>query len=159
MKQFHERKRPSKGVLHLPDRPTIILDTVCMKGKTSWLACDLVHNMLRDVWLAADAWLVGRYVIMPDHIHFCVTPNLEATTYDNWTKYWKSQFTKAFKKAHDGQPPPARWQENCWHRRLRNNESFEEKWRYIRMNPVRLGLVSKPEDWPYQGAIIQISWD
>lgn len=25
------------------------------------------------------------------------------------------------------------------------------KWEYIRMNPVRAGLVEKPDDWPYSG--------
>ncbi len=159
MEQLPNRQRPAKGVFDSPNRPTIVFDTVCVKGKIAWLANDLVHNMLRDVWQSADSWLVGRYVIMPDHIHFCVTPSLDATTYDNWTKYWKSQFTKAYKKAHNGQPPPARWQDNSWHRRLRSDESFEEKWNYIYMNPVRSGLVAEPDDWPYLGEINQIRWD
>ena len=159
MKQLPDRQRPAKGVLHLPNRPTIVFNTVCVKGKIAWLASGWVHSMLRDVWRAADAWLVGRYVIMPDHIHFCTTPNHEAIAYDNWTKYWKFQFTKAYKKARAGQPPLARWQENSWHHRLRNDESFEEKWHYIRMNPVRSGLVTEPDDWPYQGEIHQIRWD
>jgi REP element-mobilizing transposase RayT len=41
------------------------------------------------------------------------------------------------------------WQDGFFDHRLRSNESFEEKAHYIRMNPVRAQLVTKPEDWPY----------
>jgi REP element-mobilizing transposase RayT len=32
---------------------------------------------------------------------------------------------------------------------VRNQQDFEETLEYIRMNPVRRGLVKNPEDWPY----------
>lgn len=42
-----------------------------------------------------------------------------------------------------------RWQDGFFDHRLRGNESFEEKARYMRMNPVRAGLATQPEGWPY----------
>ena len=42
------------------------------------------------------------------------------------------------------------WQRDFFDHRLRGWESAAEKAQYIRMNPVRAGLVEKPEDWPYQ---------
>ena len=42
-----------------------------------------------------------------------------------------------------------RWQRDFFDHRLRKEENFRAKEDYIRMNPVRAGLVSKPEDWPY----------
>ncbi len=33
--------------------------------------------------------------------------------------------------------------------RLRSDESFSQKVEYIRYDPVRAGLVSEPENWPY----------
>ena len=39
---------------------------------------------------------------------------------------------------------------------LRNDESYGAKWRYVRDNPVRHGLVSSFEEWPYQGEIVHI---
>jgi REP element-mobilizing transposase RayT len=42
------------------------------------------------------------------------------------------------------------WQRDFFDHRLRTLESAAEKAKYIRMNPVRAGLVAKPEDWPYQ---------
>jgi hypothetical protein len=32
-------------------------------------------------------------------------------------------------------------------------QSYSEKWNYIRDNPVRAGLVSAADDWPYAGEI------
>ena len=42
------------------------------------------------------------------------------------------------------------WQRDFFDHRLRNLESAAEKAQYIRMNPVRAGLVANPADWPYQ---------
>jgi len=39
---------------------------------------------------------------------------------------------------------------------LRNDESYAQKWEYVRENPVRAGLVHCSEDWPYQGEIVYI---
>jgi hypothetical protein len=44
------------------------------------------------------------------------------------------------------------WQEGCFDRLLRSDESLSDKWEYLRQNPVRAGLVANPEDWPYQYA-------
>ncbi len=41
------------------------------------------------------------------------------------------------------------WQDGVFDHRLRGNESYEEKAHYIRMNPVRAGLVTEPREWPY----------
>jgi putative transposase len=41
------------------------------------------------------------------------------------------------------------WQDGFFDHRLRQEESLEQKAGYIRMNPVRAGLVSEPEAWAY----------
>jgi hypothetical protein len=45
------------------------------------------------------------------------------------------------------------WQPGFFDHLLRRDESYSEKWDYVWRNPVRAGLVAKPEDWPYQGEI------
>ena len=40
--------------------------------------------------------------------------------------------------------------------RSRSDESYSQKWNYVRENPVRAGLVKSVEDWPYQGEIVHI---
>jgi putative transposase len=42
------------------------------------------------------------------------------------------------------------WQRDFFDHRLRGWESSQEKANYIRMNPVRAGLVANPQNWPYQ---------
>src|SRR5207237_5678248 len=41
------------------------------------------------------------------------------------------------------------WQPDVFDHRLRKEESYREKADYIRANPVRAGLVTQLEEWPY----------
>jgi putative transposase len=50
------------------------------------------------------------------------------------------------------------WQRDYFDRQLRNNESYGEKWEYVRQNPVRAGLVKSPDAWPFQGEINVLPW-
>jgi len=149
---FPQRKHPAHGVLYIEGQPTNIFDTVCTANRQPWLANELVHQCLRDVWQDATAWLLGRYVIMPDHIHFFAAATESSISFDAWVRYWKSQFTKKFGC------PQNRWQADHWDVRMRNETIYEEKWHYVLQNPVRGGLVSKPEDWSFQGAIYDLRW-
>ena len=45
-----------------------------------------------------------------------------------------------------------------FHHRLRRDESYSEKWDYVRMNPVRAGLIADPDRWPYQGILNELPW-
>jgi hypothetical protein len=65
--------------------------------------------------------------------------------------FWKDQFTKAV-------PGLGRFKRNGFHHRLRDGGSYAQKWQYVRENPVRQGLVSRPEDWPFQGRVHGIHW-
>ena len=39
---------------------------------------------------------------------------------------------------------------------LRSNESYSQKWTYVRENPARAGLVKSAKDCAYQGEIVYI---
>jgi REP element-mobilizing transposase RayT len=41
------------------------------------------------------------------------------------------------------------WQRQFFDHIIRNHQDFEETLEYIRMTPVRRGLVKNPADWPY----------
>ncbi len=103
--------------------------------------------------MAADQWRVGRYVIMPDHIHLFCAPTADAVSLQNWMAYWRSLTTRAL-----GEAKGALWQREFWDRQLRRQESYAEKWEYVRYNPVRAGLADSPEDWPYQGELNCLEW-
>jgi len=146
------RHHPAHGVEEQFSTPTIVYVTVCSKYRTKWMANEGVHQTLIDVWKQADAWLIGRYVIMPDHMHFFCSPNTDTIELDDWITYWKSQYSKARKRKDE------RWLTDHWDTRLRRHESYDEKWMYVENNPVRHGLVVNPKDWPYQGELNTLRW-
>ena len=150
------RKHPTHGVEINADGPTIVFLTVCTKDRLKWLASEDVHDHLRTVWREATAWLVGRYVLMPDHLHLFAEPNESFVPYvkfDAWVRYWKSQFSKRHPDRE------CRWQTDHWDRRLRRDESYDESWHYVYHNPVRSGLVTTADQWPYQGEVHDLRWE
>ena len=48
------------------------------------------------------------------------------------------------------------WQPGFFDHVLRNDESYAQKWEYVRHNPVRAGLADSADEWPYQGTIVTI---
>lgn len=98
---------------------------------------------------------VGRYVIMPDHIHLFVVCSPTGLTLSEWIGALKTALGKRLLRL--GMQKP-HWQEGFFDHVLRNAESYAQKWDYVRMNPVRAGLCQKPEDWPYQGEIVGIPY-
>jgi REP element-mobilizing transposase RayT len=46
-----------------------------------------------------------------------------------------------------------RWQEGYHDYKIRTPESESRKWEYVCLNPVRYGLVTRPEEWVYGGEI------
>jgi putative transposase len=147
------RKHPTHGIYYAQYQSTIIFGTVCTKNRMRWLACDEVHEILRDVWMASTAWLMGKYMILPDHIHFFAESCESKIEYDKWVTYWKSQFSKRY------QQPAHRWQSDHWDTRIRSATIYDEKWEYIRWNPHRHGLVEHPDQWPFQGQIHKLRWE
>ncbi len=111
------RQKPVHGVRITANAPTIVFVTVCTKDRIKILDDDVIHNRLVKIWNESDAWLVGRYVLMPDHIHLFVSPNNQEVHLEGWVRYWKSIFTQN----HGGK---SLWQEGHWDRRLRTNESY-----------------------------------
>ena len=148
-----QRKQRAKGVIPVEGQPTIVYDTICTKDRDPWLATHEVHTLLVDVWKNASAWLMGRYMIMPDHIHYFAGYREGIIPYDRWVTYWKSQFSNRFGK------PECRFQSGGFDHRVRTAAAYESEWQYIRENPVRAGLVKTSDEWPFQGEIHALRWD
>ena len=146
------RKRPARGVRVSLDEPTIVFLTICSDNRDPWLAQKSVQDSLEDIWREANTWLVGYYLLMPDHLHLFCAPRDLNFTLQQWVSYWKSQF----KRRHSTQP--WRWQRNFWDTRLRREEDYTTKWNYIRENPLRKGLVAEPDDWPFWGMLNALRW-
>lgn len=150
--EYPIRKRPAYGVLVPNDGPVIVYLTVCTKDRGKWLTQPIVHATLCRIWQRAQAWRVGRYVIMPDHLHLFAAWIDGAIALDGWVTYWKSQFSNAMPQY------SGCWQSGHWDTRIRGVKSYESKCEYVRDNPVRHGLVATYQEWPYQGVMYLLDW-
>jgi putative transposase len=120
----------------------IFFVTFCTLDRKSLLANTTIHDSFRNFGLNARERdnLVGRYVIMPDHLHFFVALRYPETL-SMWVKSLKNSLSKTLKTM--GQPAP-HWQKDFFDHVLRSEESFGSKWDYIQENPVRAGWSVMP---------------
>ena len=147
-----QRKAPAKGVHLSYAGPKWVFLTVCTEKRKPWLSQASVKNHLHSIWLKqAAAWLVSDYLLMPDHLHLFCAPHDLSVAIERWISFWKDRFTKEGLEL-------GKFQRSGFHHRLRKGESYRDKWQYVRQNPVRAGLVSKAEEWPYQGRVHDIRW-
>ena len=88
---------------------------------------------------------------MPDHVHLLLTPLADE---QGWPyalprilKLLKGTSARSVNKLMGSAGPV--WQEESFDHVLRSQESLGEKLEYLRQNPVRRGLATKPEDYPW----------
>jgi putative transposase len=146
------RETPAQGAHISLAGPNFFFLTVNAKDRVPWIGQSNVHDSLREVWQAADKWLVGYYLLMPDHLHLFCAPRDLRFTIDGWLKYWKGQFSRQHLNE------SWEWQRNGFHHRIRNGREYQEKWTYVRENPVRKGLAKTCDEWPLQGTIHEMHW-
>lgn len=128
--------------------------TACTRERLPILSNTELHGILLSSWKEAMAWQVGRYVIMPDHIHlFCQASDLSVSL-ETWMRYWKGLVRKRWSGSHQG----PMWQSRHWDTRMRSQEQYASKWAYVRENPVRAGLVEAPEEWPFAGELTKLEF-
>ncbi len=148
-----DRRTPAKGVHVQSDGPTIVWLTVCSKNRVEWIAQEPVMNSLHVIWLKeATAWLVCDYLLMPDHLHLFCAPRDPRFTIERWVAFWKDRLSKRHRME------TWAWQRNVFHHRIRSARDFSAKWNYMMQNPVRKGLVSCVENWPWRGRVHDIGW-
>ena len=84
-------------------------------------------------------WYARLVCLMPDHLHALISFPYERPM-KQIIADWKRFLARALK---------IEWQRDFFDHRLRRDESHHEKADYIRANPVRAGLVTASEAWPY----------
>ena len=147
---------------HLPHlnsfaRHPIVFLTVVAHGRRSLLAWRETRDVLVDIWSrssAADGWFVGRFVLMPDHVHLFARAAMDAKPLADWMQTWKSLSSRRMAVILRTAPPV--WQKDYFDRFLRSTDNYQAKWHYVEMNPVRKGLCSLPAEWPWQGALFEL---
>ena len=118
-----------------------------------------IANILIGEWTDAHSrhgWAIGKCVIMPDHVHFFCAPELDAKPLNDFMREWKSWTSRKINALLPRSATAATsplWQREFFDHILRSDESYTQKWDYVRENPVRAGFVSSAGDWPFAGTI------
>lgn len=88
---------------------------------------------------ATDRWFIRLLLIMPDHLHALIafrSDRQRATVVTDWKRYTSLVCD-------------VEWQHSFCVGSVRDDEACERAADYIRENPVRKGLVSRRQDWPW----------
>ena len=89
-------------------------------------------------------FVVAGYVLMPEHVHLLVGEPRRSPL-SVVLQVLKQQTSRKLK----GRGAVAFWQRRYYDFNVWSEEKRVEKLRYMHRNPVKRGLVEKPEDWPW----------
>jgi len=105
----------------------------------------LFIDVLRS-YVTAKKFRVHDFVVMPDHVHLLMTVSGEMSI-EKAVQFIKGGFSYRLRKetGYAGEV----WQKGFSEVRVDDPESFAKHREYIAQNPVKRGLVSRPEEYPY----------
>jgi len=124
------------------DQPVIYFLTLCVANRHKVLANDCAFVAFKTATAPLTKWNVIAAILMPDHVHLLIARLEREAAVGNASAALK-RFIRQDLKA------TWQWQPGSFDRLLRSDESPEQKWQYMRANPVRAGLVQEWSDWPY----------
>lgn len=90
-------------------------------------------------------FLLHAFVIMPDHLHALITPAHDVSL-EKAVQFIKGGFSFRWKSKHDV------WMRGFNETQIKTADKFRNCVRYIEENPVRRGLVSNVQAYPYSSA-------
>lgn len=140
--------RPPRLVPFQKYDPPVYFVTFNTHRRLKLLANQDIYNRFEEFAKAAlqRGIAVGRYVIMPGHIHLFVAGHYDFVL-DQWIRALKRTLSTVISA------PRPHWQSGFFDHLVRHEESHSQKWEYAVENPVRAGLVKQSGDWPWQGEI------
>ncbi len=109
--------------------------------------CQSVLTLLRSE--SADrCFRVLAYCVMPDHLHFLAEGTDAGSDLLHFMKSYKIKTTRAYV----AQVARPLWQKGYYEHILRAGKALESVAWYIWLNPVRRGIVSRPQEYPFAGS-------
>jgi len=127
------------------------MDRILDQAKTGPLYLnqpEIAQITVEAIRYRANQYQLHAFVLMANHVHLLITPQVEvAPLLHSLKRFTARESNKILKRT--GQPF---WQDESYDRLVRNEEEFRKIANYIEMNPVRVGLTEKPEDYPWSSA-------
>jgi REP element-mobilizing transposase RayT len=151
-------ERATRGYGHLPPDwvaadATFFITLNCQVRGSSQLTCgDLPGKLFQSVafYHEQHRWWPEMFLLMPDHLH--------ALVFFSWEKGHGLHHVLADWKRYTARAFGIVWQRDFFDHRIRNDADHQDKWAYIRENPVRKGLVETFEHWPHVWFPDRIGW-
>lgn len=130
--------------------------TVTLQERGARVLVDHVARLREAVAVtkAVRPFRIDAWVALPDHLHCVWTlPGGD----DDFSTRWrliKARFSRALPKGSLRPSQVARnergiWQRRFWEHHIRDEEDMAAHVNYCWVNPVKHGLVERPQDWPY----------
>jgi len=124
--------------------------TICAReGISPFLDKDLAEHIVKTLLFYSNRKRIRLYgyCVMPDHLHLVLSPahGLSVSQVVSNLKTYTTRLAK------ENGLSGKLWQKSFYDHIIRKDESFLKICEYVLANPVRKGLVVKPEEWPYSG--------
>ncbi len=136
--------------------------TVVAYRRQTILCDEPIRHALRDAIAEVRArrpFSVDAWVLLPDHLHCIWTlPPDDADFAMRWSlvkrrvsvarggRYRRAEWLTPSKRKHR---ESTLWQRRYWEHQLRTEADYAQHVDYIHHNPVKHGLCSLPQEWPY----------
>ena len=135
------------------------LRRLCVSGKLFFITCNPLPTRIpfldADLTILAEAigdvrkrrgFLLGGYVLMPDHWHALIYPAQQ----DTLPPLMDAIKVASMRRIDTRRGTRGRvWQPRYFDEIVWTVKQFHETLKYMQFNPVEKGLVARPEDWPW----------
>jgi len=131
--------------------------TACLKDRDGRSVAEGI-DVLRGVYASVvqdHPVTCHAMVVLPDHIHAVWTLPPRDTDVTTWWKSIKSAFSSRLAAMPHRNDSKRRWGQadvrHCqfWVHAIRNDADFQRHVDYCHFDPVKHGLVRRPEDWAF----------
>lgn len=112
---------------------------------------DMLVKALRYGETVRRLYSLHAWVIMPNHVHVILRPQVDLSDLMRWLKGRTSRTANRML----GRTGTAFWQDESFDHWIRSAEELCSLIAYVEGNPVKAGLVSAPELWPWSSARVK----
>ncbi len=100
-------------------------------------------------------FIIHGWVVLPKHLHCVIELPENDSDYSTRWRLIKMAFSKAIPKTEKRSHVRIRrgergiWQRRYWEHLIRDEADYRAHMDYVHINPVKHGLVTRVNDWPY----------
>lgn len=131
------------------------------------------HSALLTAEIARLRWAVAKtrterpfaieaWVVLPDHMHCIWTLPAGDCDFSTRWRLIKARFSRdlpegKLRRSHVARQERGIWQRRFWEHHIRDQTDMDAHLRYCWFNPVKHGLVDRPEAWPFSSVHREIA--